>query len=76
MPTADDIPENNPESVTIDLAPGVTVTWSDDVTDTDDEPIPFTTGRIVEIDGDEAWVESLDGDCDTWLLVTLLEINQ
>ncbi|MEM6284506.1 MAG: hypothetical protein AAF787_20110 [Chloroflexota bacterium] len=72
----DDTPDDNPdvddeleteESKEIELAPGVTVTWGDDVTDTDDEPIPFTTGRIVELDGDEAWVESPDATADTWI---------
>ena len=72
MPTAtDDTPES--EAVeSIELGVGVTVTWADDVTDTDDEPIPFTTGRIVEIDGDEAWVESPDATADTWIAITHL----
>jgi hypothetical protein len=76
MPTEpDDTPDDDdePESVeSIQLAVGVTVTWAEDVTDTDDEPIPFTTGRVVEIDGDEAWVESLDATADTWIATTHL----
>ena len=68
--TSDDVDE--PVSEAVELAVGVTVTWADDVTDTDDEPIPFTTGRIVEIDGDEAWVESSEGECDTWIAITHL----
>ena len=54
MPTATDDSDNAElEPKAVELAPGVAVTWADDVTDTDDDPIPFTTGRIVEIDGDE-----------------------
>ena len=71
--TSDDDDEPASEVVEhIDLAVGVTVTWAEDVTDTDDEPIPFTTGRIVEIDGGEAWVESLDATADTWIATTHL----
>jgi hypothetical protein len=76
MPTVADEPdddESKSEAVEgIELAPGVTVTWADDVTDTDDEPISFTTGRIVEIDGDEAWVESPDATADIWIATTHL----
>ena len=74
MPTEPD-DDDEPESETVEsveLAVGVTVTWADDVTDTDDEPIPFTTGRIVEIDGDEAWVESPDATAETWIATTHL----
>jgi hypothetical protein len=71
--TSDDDDEPESEAVeSVELAVGVTVTWADDVTDTDDEPIPFTTGRIVEIDGDEAWVESPNATADTWIATTHL----
>lgn len=76
MPTTTDDSDNTElEPKAVELAPGVAVTWTDDLTDTDDDPIPFTTGRIVEIDGDEAWVESLDADCDTWIATSHLTIT-
>ena len=76
MPTTTDDSDNAElEPKAVELVPGVTVTWADDVTDTDGDPIPFTTGRIVEIDGDEAWVESLDADCDTWIATAHLTIT-
>ena len=84
MPTATDDEPNEDEDTgsesesveSSELVVGVTVTWADDVTDTDDEPIPFTTGRIVEIDGDEAWVESPDATADTWIAIAHLSITQ
>ncbi|MEO1667215.1 MAG: hypothetical protein AAFU54_21425 [Chloroflexota bacterium] len=74
MPTATDEPDDDDEPTleAVELAVGVTVTWAEDVTDTDDELIPFTTGRIVEIDGDEAWVESPEATADTWIATTHL----
>ena len=77
MPTTTDETDDDDEPASeavesIELAVGITVTWADDVTDTDGDPILFTTGRIVEIDGDEAWVESSDATADTWIAITHL----
>jgi len=71
MPTTETVPTPPTR-----LAPGLTVTWTDNTTDTDGDPIPFTTGRIVEIDDDEAWVESTDATADTWIAITHLSTTQ
>lgn len=63
-PSLFDVPDDDPQPT---LAAGANVTWAEDVTDTDGDPVRFTHGCIVEIDGQAAWVESPDGNDDLWL---------
>lgn len=71
----DDTPTSQPESEASEpmvLAVSQRVTIADDVTDVDGDPLEFDEGNICEIDGDIAWVESLDGEYDVWVNVAHL----
>jgi hypothetical protein len=62
------------------LKVGDSVAIPDGTQDMDGEPVPFSTGRIVEIDSSEAvprvWVESVDGEEDVWLPLAVLISHQ
>jgi hypothetical protein len=62
------------------LKVGDTVAIPAGTQDMDAEPVPFSTGRIVEIDSSEAvprvWVESVDGEEDVWLSLAVLTSRQ
>lgn len=46
-----------------------------DLLDVDGDAVGFCEGRILEIEADRAWVESLDGEFDAWLNLTDLSIT-
>ena len=95
-PSLDDFPEDDGEEVrppkremppsaqaqqkSAALKVGDSVTIQDGTQDMDGEPVPFSTGRIVEIDSSEAvsrvWVESVDGEEDVWLPLAVLTSRQ
>jgi hypothetical protein len=62
------------------LKVGDSVTIPDGTQDMDGEPVPFSTGRIVEIDSSDAvpcvWVESVDSEEDVWLPLAVLTSRQ
>jgi len=57
--------------VPLPLQVGQHVHLTPGATDTDGDPVAFSTGRIVEIDDGEqptrVWIESLDGENDVWV---------
>lgn len=48
-------------------AVGMQVTWEADACDCDGDPLPFSSGRIVEIERERVWVESPSADDDRWV---------
>jgi hypothetical protein len=50
---------------------GMTITLEPEAVDVDGDPVPFESGRVLEIDHDaespRVWIESNDGEQDVWM---------